>query len=151
MVKSVKRAKSTVAGAVLATSETGCPPLWGTRPAEVMVATNDSTSQMGASVPKVTTDPEGLDTGEFGSGTVPPFDPHPTVRTAAKMTATPDKNIQFLLLILSSYPNDVVSIATLCMRNPAGQFSFKHPVAFETHRVYDFEHGFVPKVALGRE
>ncbi len=57
LVKSVKRAKSTVAGAAEVINETACPPPCGTRLAEVIVATNDSTSHMGASVPKVTTDP----------------------------------------------------------------------------------------------
>ena len=36
------------------------------------------------------------------------------------MTATPDKNTQFLLLMLSSYAVDVVSVATLCMYNLGG-------------------------------
>jgi len=104
-----------------------------------MVATNDSTSQRGASVPKVTTDPEGVATGEFESATVPPFDPHPTVKIAAKMTATPDKNTQFLLLMLSSYAVDVVSIATLCMYNPSGQFFSFVFYLQSLHQTYSFD------------
>jgi hypothetical protein len=63
-----------------------------------MVAMNDSTSQMGASVPKVTTDPDAALAAE--SETVPAFDPHPTINAAAKTTAPPAKYTIFLLRIL---------------------------------------------------
>jgi hypothetical protein len=94
LVKSVKRAKSTVAGDVAVISGTDCPPDCGVRLAEVMVAEKDSTSQIGASVPKVTTDPS---TPPRPPPPVP--DPHPTIRAAAKTAATAGMNSLFLLLI----------------------------------------------------
>jgi hypothetical protein len=96
-VKSTKRTKSTVAGAVEVISGTGVPLPCGTRLAELMVTTNDSTSQMGASLPNVTTDPGFAVTVE--SETVPPLDPHPTVNAAAKTAAPPAKNTKFLLIM----------------------------------------------------
>jgi hypothetical protein len=119
-VKSTKRAKSTVAGAVGVISGTALPPPCGTRLAELMVAMNDSTSQMGASLPKVATDPGDVVGAE--SETVPEFDPQPTINAAAKMIAPPAKNTIFLLLILPSSLVDVVSIATLSIRNRKGLF-----------------------------
>jgi hypothetical protein len=100
LVKSVKRAKFTVAGAAEVISETACPPPCGTRLAEVIVATNDSTSHMGASVPKVTTDP--VCAGVVETELIPPFDPHPTISATAKTTATPDITTQLILLMLPS-------------------------------------------------
>jgi hypothetical protein len=94
---------------------TELPPPCGTRLAEVMVATNDSTSQTGASVPKVTTDPIGVDVDV--SDIVPPLDPHPTIKATAKTAPPPARNTMFLLLILSSYCFDVVSIALPSMRS----------------------------------
>jgi hypothetical protein len=93
VVKPVKRAKSTVAGAVGVISATGAPPPWGTRLAEVIVATKDSTSQTGASVPKATTEPAA------GGGPVPvpgPLRvPHPAISAAAKMMRSPEKIVQY--------------------------------------------------------
>ena len=83
-------------------SGTGCPPPSGTRLALVIVAMNDSTSQVGASVPKVTTEPEGVGVGVVESEAVPPFDPHPIIIAATKTVAPPAKNRIFLLLIHSS-------------------------------------------------
>jgi hypothetical protein len=95
LVKSARRAKSTVDGAALITTGTNCPPACGTRLAEVIVTRKDSTSQTGASVPKTTTDPGGVGAGGPG----PPFDPHPTISAAAKATERPGRSVTFRLLI----------------------------------------------------
>jgi hypothetical protein len=81
---------------------------------------NDSTSQMGASVPKVTTVPGNAVGGEFE--TIWLFDPHPTINAAAKTAAPPAKHTIFPLLILPSLWVDVVSVATLSIRNRKGLF-----------------------------
>jgi hypothetical protein len=99
LVKSTKRAKSTVAPGELISEAVVLLLVDDPRVAEVMVTENDSTSQMGASVPNATTEPDcaGAFVSEFED---PPFVPHPTISKAAKITAPPENII--LLLILSS-------------------------------------------------
>lgn len=57
VAKSMSLAKSTVIGFPDARTETGVPPPWGVRLAAVIVTVKDSTSQTGASFPKITTEP----------------------------------------------------------------------------------------------
>jgi hypothetical protein len=87
VVKSVKRPKSTVAGVVVMTG-TGFPDPEGMRLAEVIVTTNDWTSQMGASVPKVTSDPGGSVTTGVVVDAPPPAPPQPTIRTIPRPPAS---------------------------------------------------------------
>jgi hypothetical protein len=70
---------------------------------------------MGASIPKVTTDPDCV--VEVSGETVldPLFDPHATISAAARTTTPPAKNTIFRLCILPSSSDDVVSVATLSM------------------------------------
>ena len=102
LVKSTKRAKSTVAGVVEEISVTGVPPPCGTRLALVICTINDSTSQMGASVPKATADPDGVGETDCVMVLGPAFDPHPTTRAPTKTNSPPNKNSVGLLFILSS-------------------------------------------------
>ncbi|MGO8786209.1 MAG: hypothetical protein ACLQVL_02335 [Terriglobia bacterium] len=84
---------------------------------------NDSTSQMGASVPKATTDPAGVDAGEFATVLDPLFDPHPIISAAAKRTAAHNNKSIILLRILASSIVIVVSFATPAKRCRIGPFS----------------------------
>jgi hypothetical protein len=94
-VKSTKLAKSVCPlGAVIVT---GVPPPCGTRAAELIVTMNDCTSQLGWSVPKITSDP----VGPLVVGDVPPPIPlpHPTIRTVARPATNAGKNIRVPLLM----------------------------------------------------
>jgi len=53
----MSRAKSMVTGDPEEITETAIPPPWGIRVAPVKVTVKDTTSQIGASPPKSTTDP----------------------------------------------------------------------------------------------
>jgi hypothetical protein len=94
-VKSTKLAKSTgwLGGVIV----TAVPPPCGTRAAELIVTMNDSTSQLGWSVPKATSDP----VGPLVVADVPPPIPlpHPTIRTVAIPAASAGKNKRFTLLM----------------------------------------------------
>jgi hypothetical protein len=94
-VKSTKLAKST--GWLGAVSVADVPPPCGTRAAELIVTTNDCTSQLGWSVPKTTSDP----IGPVDVLIVPPPVPlpHPDIRTVARPTTSAGKKTSFALLM----------------------------------------------------
>jgi hypothetical protein len=99
-VKSTKLAKSTgwLGGVIV----TGAPPPDGVRVAELIVTMNDSTSQLGWSVPKTTSDPDGP---LVVAGVPPPL--HPTIRTAARLAASAGKTMRFPLLMPTLLPDGV--------------------------------------------
>jgi hypothetical protein len=108
VVKSTKLAKSTGwLGGVIVTVK---PPVV-TRAAELIVTENDSTSQVGWSVPKTTSDPDGPVVAAGLTILVPL--PQPTIRTVARPATSAGKIIRFLLLIPNLPPPLLLLLADL--------------------------------------